>query len=215
MTDFAAARRNMVDGQVRTADVTDLRIITAMLEVPREAFLPPAKAALAYLDLDVPLGGGRCLIKPMVLAKLIQAADLTGADRVLDVGCATGYAAAVLARIAGQVVTLEQDAGLANAARAALASLPNVTGESGTLIEGWPQGGPYDAIVVEGATELAPEVLLRQLKDGGRLVCVFGAGPGAKAMLYRRSGHESGGRAIFDAAAPLLPGFVKPPEFAF
>ena len=112
MTDFAAARRNMVDGQVRTADVTDLRIIAAMLEVPREAFLPPAKAALAYLDLDVPLGGGRCLIKPMVLAKMIQAADLSGVDRVLDIGCATGYAAAVLARIAGQVVTLEQDAAL-------------------------------------------------------------------------------------------------------
>jgi protein-L-isoaspartate(D-aspartate) O-methyltransferase len=215
MTDFAAARRNMVDGQVRTADVTDLRIITAMLEVPREAFLPPAKAALAYLDLDVPLGGGRCLIKPMVLAKLIQAAELSGADHVLDVGCATGYTAAVLARIAGQVVTLEQDAGLAQAARASLASLPNVTMQSGTLTEGWAQGGPYDAVVVEGATEVMPEVLLRQLKDGGRLVCVLGSGPGAKAMLYRRSGHESGGRTIFDAAAPLLPGFVKPTEFAF
>jgi protein-L-isoaspartate(D-aspartate) O-methyltransferase len=215
MTDFAAARRNMVDGQVRTADVTDPRIISAMLEVRREAFLPPAKAALAYLDLDVPLGGGRCLIKPMVLAKLIQAADLTGSDRVLDVGCATGYAAAVLARIAGEVVTLEQDAALAQAARAALASLANVTMQGGTLAEGWPQGGPYDAIVVEGATEVTPEALLRQLKDGGRLVCVLGSGPGAKAMLYRRSGHDSGGRVIFDAAAPLLPGFVKPPQFAF
>jgi protein-L-isoaspartate(D-aspartate) O-methyltransferase len=215
MTDFAAARRNMVDGQVRTADVTDLRIISALLEVPREAFLPPAKAALAYLDLDVPLGGGRCLIKPMVLAKLIQAADLTGADRVLDVGCATGYAAALLARIAGEVVTIEQDAALAQAARAGLASLPNVTVEGGALTEGWPQGGPYDAIIVEGATEFAPEALLRQLKDGGRLVCVLGSGPGAKAMLYLRSGHESGGRAIFDAAAPVLPGFVKPPHFAF
>ncbi len=215
MTDFAAARRNMVDGQVRTADVTDLRIISAMLDVPREAFLPPAKAALAYLDLDVPLGNGRCLMKPMVLAKLIHAADLAGTDRVLDVGCVTGYAAAVLARIAGQVVALEQDAGLAQAARAALSPLPNVTVQSGPLTEGWPAGGPYDAIVVEGATEFAPEPLLRQLTDGGRLVCVLGSGPGAKAMLYRRSGQDSGGRAIFDAAAPLLPGFVKPPQFAF
>lgn len=215
MTDFAAARRNMVEGQVRTADVTDLRIISAMLDVPREAFLPPAKAALAYLDLDVALGNGRCLMKPMVLAKLIQAADLAGGDRVLDVGCVTGYAAAVLARIAGQVVALEQDAGLARAARAALTALPNVAVQSGPLTEGWPLGGPYDAIVVEGATEFAPVTLLRQLKDGGRLVCVLGAGPGAKAMLYRRSGQDSGGRTIFDAAAPLLPGFVKPPEFAF
>ena len=97
MTDFAAARRNMVDGQVRTADVTDLRIISAMLEVPRERFVPPASAALAYLDLDVPVGGGRRLLKPMVLAKLIQAADLEPTDHVLDVGCATGYGAAVLA----------------------------------------------------------------------------------------------------------------------
>lgn len=215
MTDFAAARRNMVDGQVRTADVTDLRIISAMLDVPREAFLPPAKAALAYLDLDVPLGNGRCLMKPMVLAKLIHAADLAGTDRVLDVGCVTGYAAAVLARIAGQVVALEQDAGLAQPARVALSPLPNVTVQSGPLTEGWPAGGPYDAIVVEGATEFAPEPLLRQLADGGRLVCVLGSAPGAKAMLYRRSGQDSGGRAIFDAAAPLLPGFVKPPQFAF
>jgi protein-L-isoaspartate(D-aspartate) O-methyltransferase len=215
MTDFAAARRNMVDGQVRTADVTDLRIISAMLDVPREAFLPPGKTALAYLDLDVPLGNGRCLMKPMVLAKLIQAADLAATDRVLDVGCVTGYAAAVLGRIAGQVVALEQDEAAAQAARAALAALPNVAVQRGPLTEGWPSNGPYDAIVVEGATEVAPETLLRQLKDGGRLVCVLGSGPGAKAMLYRRSGDDSGGRTIFDAAAPLLPGFVKPPQFAF
>jgi protein-L-isoaspartate(D-aspartate) O-methyltransferase len=219
MTDFAAARRNMVDGQVRTANVTDLRVIAAMLQVPRETFVSPAKAALAYLDLDLPVGegaaGARRLIKPMVLAKLIQAADLSATDRVLDVGCATGYAAALLARIAGQVVALEQDAALAQAARASLASLPNVSVQSGPLTEGWPQGGPYDAILLEGATEFAPQALFRQIKEGGRLVCVLGSGPGAKAMLYRRSGDDTGGRSVFDAAAPLLPGFVKTPEFAF
>jgi protein-L-isoaspartate(D-aspartate) O-methyltransferase len=218
MTDFAAARRNMVDGQVRTADVTDLRVIAAMLQVPREAFVSPAKAAIAYLDLDVPVGegaGARRLLKPMVLAKLLQAADLSGTDRVLDVGCATGYAAALLARIAGQVVALEQDPALAQAAGAALGALPNVGVQSGPLTEGWPQGGPYDAILLEGATEFAPEGLFRQLKDGGRLVCVLGSSPGAKATVYRRSGDDTGGRSVFDAAAPLLPGFVKPPEFAF
>jgi protein-L-isoaspartate(D-aspartate) O-methyltransferase len=219
MTDFAAARRNMVDGQVRTADVTDQRILSAMLEVPRETFVEPAMAGLAYLDLDVPVGGGaaraRRLIKPMVLAKLIQAADLGAADRVLDVGCATGYGAAILARIAGEVVALEQDAGLAQAARAALAGLSNVQPVGGPMTEGWPQAAPYDAILVEGATEFAPDNLLRQLKDGGRLVCVLGAAPGAKATLFRRSGEEIGARPLFDAAAPVLPSFVKPPEFAF
>jgi protein-L-isoaspartate(D-aspartate) O-methyltransferase len=218
MTDFAAARRNMVDGQVRTTDVTDLRIIAAMLEVPREQFVAPAMAGIAYLDLDVPVGEGASshrLIKPMVLAKLIQAADLKSTDRVLDVGCVTGYGAAVLARIAGEVLALEQDAALAEAARAALSTLPNVGVANGPLTDGWPQAAPYDAILLEGTTELAPEKLLRQLKDGGRLVCVLGAGPGAKAMLYQNSGGEIGSRPLFGAAAPVLPGFVKPPEFAF
>jgi protein-L-isoaspartate(D-aspartate) O-methyltransferase len=218
MTDFAAARRNMVDGQVRTTDVTDLRVIAAMLEVPREQFVAPAMAGLAYLDLDVPVGEGassRRLIKPMALAKLIQAADLKTTDRVLDVGCVTGYAAAVIARIAGEVLALEQDAALAEAARAALSTLPNVGVANGPLRDGWPQAAPYDAILLEGASEFAPDKLLRQLKDGGRLVCVLGAGPGAKAMLYQCSGGKIGSRPLFDAAAPVLPGFVKPPEFAF
>lgn len=218
MTDFATARRNMVEGQVRTADVTDLRIISAMLEIPRERFVAPAMAGLAYLDLDVPVGegaAGRRLIKPMVLSKLIQALELAGSDRVLDVGCATGYGAAVLARIAGHVVALEQDAVLLRLASGVLASEPNLTAVSGLLAEGFPRDGPYDAILVEGASEFAPQALFRQLKDGGRLACVLGSGPGAKAMLYRRSGKDVGGRPIFDAAAPLLPGFAKPPEFVF
>jgi len=217
MTDFATARRHMVDGQVRTADVTDLRILDAMLEIPRESFVPPASAGLAYLDLDLPVGesGSRRLLKPMVLAKLIQAADLSPGDRVLDVGCATGYGAAVLARLAGHVVALEQDADLAQAARKALAGQPNVSVVSGTLTAGWPQGSPYDAIVLEGATETPPDTYLSQLKEGGRLVCVLGDGPGAKAMLYRRSGDELGWRPIFDATAAVLPGFVKTPVFAF
>lgn len=215
MTDFVSARRHMVDGQIRTTDVTDLRVISAMLEVPRERFVPPASAAIAYLDLDVPVGASRRLLRPMVLAKLLQAAELEATDRVLDVGCATGYTAAVLARIAGQVVALEQDAGLAKAAGDALSSQPNVDLVGGALAEGWPQGAPYDVVVLEGATEVMPDALCQQLKDGGRLVCVLGSGPGSKAMLYRRSGAEVGGRPIFDASAALLPGFAKTPVFAF
>jgi protein-L-isoaspartate(D-aspartate) O-methyltransferase len=221
MTDYAAARRNMVDGQVRTADVTDLRILSAMQEVARERFVPPQATSLAYLDLDLDLAvggdpvGSRRLLKPMVLAKLIQAADIAPTDQVLDAGCATGYAAALLARMAAQVVALEQDEGLAQAARGALASLSNVSVVNGPLAGGWPQAAPYDVVLLEGATEAMPQALCHQLKDGGRLVCVLGSGPAAKAMLYRRSGDDIGGRPIFDAAAAVLPGFVKPPAFAF
>ena len=218
MTDFAAARRHMVDGQVRTADVTDLRIIAAMLEIPREQFVPRASAGLAYLDLDLPVcqGGARRLLKPMVLAKLMQAADVAATDVVLDVGCTTGYGAAVLARIAAQVVALEEDGSLAQAARTALAAQPNVRVVSGPLTAGWRQGGPYDAILLEGTVEVPPEAFLQQLKEGGRLVCVLGSGPpGAKAMLYTRSGSELGSRPIFEANAAVLPGFAKAPVFAF
>jgi protein-L-isoaspartate(D-aspartate) O-methyltransferase len=215
MTDFAAARRHMVDGQIRTTDVTDLRVISAMLEVPRERFMPPASVSLAYLDLDVPVGGGRRLLRPMVLAKLIQAAELEAGDRVLDVGCATGYGAALLGRIAGDVVALEQDTGLAKTAGDSLLSQSNVRVVTGSLADGWAQNAPYDVVVVEGATEVVPHALCQQLKNGGRLVCVFGAGPGSKAMLYTRSSGEVGGRPVFDATAALLPGFAKTPVFAF
>ena len=217
MTDFATARRHMVDGQVRTADVTDLRILSAMLDIPRERFVPPASADLAYLDLDLPVGksGSRRLLKPMVLGKLIHAANIAPGNRVLDVGCATGYGAAVLARVAGQVIALEQDADLARAARSELAGQPNATVVSGSLTAGWPQSSPYDAIVLEGATEVPPETFLSQIREGGRLVCVLGSGPGSKAMLYCRSGDELGGRPIFDATAAVLPGFAKTPIFAF
>ena len=217
MTDFAVARRNMVEGQVRTADVTDLRILTAMREIPRENFVPAAAAELAYLDLNLAVdkAGVRRMLKPMVFAKLVQAADIKPTDRVLDVGCAAGYSAAVLARLAGQVVALEEDAGLAEAARSALAAQPNVTVVGGPLAAGWPPNAPYDVILLEGATQIAPDAFLGQLKDGGRLTCVLGTSPDAKAMLYCRSGDELGGRPIFDAGAAVLPGFVKNPEFAF
>jgi protein-L-isoaspartate(D-aspartate) O-methyltransferase len=215
MTDFSTARRHMVDSQVRPSDVTDQRVISAMLDVARERFVPPAATALAYLDQDLAVGAGRRLLKAMVLAKLLNAADLAATDRVLVVGCATGYSAAVAAGIVGQVVALEEDASLVKAAQAALAGLPNVSVVSGPLTSGWAQGGPYDVILLEGATEVEPQGFCSQLKDGGRLLCVLGTAPNAKAMLYRRSGSELGGRAIFDAAAALLPGFAKKREFAF
>ncbi|HET7850867.1 MAG TPA: protein-L-isoaspartate O-methyltransferase [Pseudolabrys sp.] len=197
--------------------MTDLRVIAAMLEVPRERFVPSDHAELAYLDSDLPVdvASGRRLLKPMVFGKMLQAAELAPTDRVLDVGCATGYSAAVLARVAGQVTALEQDSALLRFAAAALRSMPNIEVVSGPLDEGWPAGAPYDAILLEGATEIAPEALLRQLNDHGRLLCIQGNGPDAKATLYRKSEGDIGVRPIFDARARTLPGFVKPPAFAF
>jgi protein-L-isoaspartate(D-aspartate) O-methyltransferase len=218
MTDFAALRRTMVDGQVRTADVTDLRLLAAMLDLPRERFFPDEKAQLAYLDIDVPVGAPgqpvRRLMKPMVLAKLIQAAAVAETDQVLDVGCATGYGAALLATLAGSVVALEEDAGLARQASAALSS-PNAKVVTGPLSRGYAAGAPYDVILLEGAIEVVPQSLSDQLKEGGRLLCVQGRGAEGKAMLYRRIDGDFSGRVVFDAAAATLPGFAKPAAFVF
>lgn len=215
MTDFAAARRNMVDGTIRTADVTNLRLLWAFQETPRERFVPPKSAELAYVDFDLPVAAHRFLMKPRVLSKMLQVADIKASDRVLVVGCATGYGAAILARVAAQVVALEEDAALARTAREALADRTNVEVVSGSLAAGWMASAPFDVIVLEGATEVVPDALLRQLSDGGRLLCILGGDPAAKAMLYLRSGGDVGGRAVFDAAAPVLPGFTRPLAFAF
>jgi protein-L-isoaspartate(D-aspartate) O-methyltransferase len=223
MIDFAEARRMMVEGQVHTYDVTDPRLLEAMLEVPRERFVPADEQAVAYLDRDIPVqqakpgNQGRFLLKPAVLAKLIQAADIGNDSEVLDVGCASGYSSAVLSKLAGRVVALEEDLQLAALAKATLADLagPNVIVRTGPLVEGAPDLAPFDAILLNGATEVAPTALIRQLKDGGRLLCVLGGSPMAKATIYRSvSGHVTG-QPIFDAAAPPLPGFAKPFAFVF
>jgi len=215
MIDFAAARRNMVDGQIRTQDVTDPRVIGAFLDLPREQFLPAGKAGLAYLDLDVTVAEGpnaRRLLKPMVLAKLIQAAGPAEGDRALDVACGTGYSAAILSQLGARVVALEDDAALVRQARKNLGDAVKVV--TGPLTAGWAAEAPYSVILLNGATEIAPRHLFDQLADRGRLVCVVGANPG-KAMLYVRSGAEVGARPLFDANASILPGFVKAPAFVF
>lgn len=220
MVDFAAARRMMVDGQVRTADVTDPRLLAAMLELPRERFFPEDKAALAYLDTDVAVSEPglpvRRLLKPMVLAKLLQIAEIGASDRALDVGCGSGYSTALLSHLAGFVVGLEEDEILARRASDALAEarVANAKIVTAALARGCAAEGPYDVIVLQGAGEVVPAALFDQLKDGGRLACVLGQGPG-KAMLYRKIEGEVSGRPVFDAAAPLLPGFTRPPAFVF
>jgi protein-L-isoaspartate(D-aspartate) O-methyltransferase len=216
--DFAVARRMMVDGQILTRDVFDPDLLGAMLEVPRERFVPPSQAALAYVDRDVPVtaDGSRSLLRPMVLARLIQAADITDSDHVLDLGCATGYSSALLARLARSVVALEQDTDLAGFARRVLGELaPKVDVVEGPLTAGWPPRGPYDAILLDGAAEVIPDPLFGQLKDGGRLVGIVGNGHATKARIYRSVRGEISGRPIMDAAGALLPGFAKPPAFVF
>jgi protein-L-isoaspartate(D-aspartate) O-methyltransferase len=223
MSDFAAARRMMVDGQVRTSDVTDPRIIAGMLELPRERFVSQASADLAYLDFDVPAAEAqrgkpaRRLLKPMVLAKLVQAAAVGASDHVLDVGCASGYSSALLARLARSVTALEEEEALIRLARDNLKAVgaDNVTVVAGPLTQGWQATAPYDVMFLNGATEIAPEALCRQLKAGGRLVAVLGRAPTSQAILYRSVGGDVSGWPIFDAAAPVLPGFAAPPAFVF
>jgi protein-L-isoaspartate(D-aspartate) O-methyltransferase len=216
MFDTVKARRVMVDCQVRTADITDLDLIDAMLAVPRERFVAAALAEQAYCDGDIGIGDSRVLLKPMVLAKLIHALRVRNTDHVLDAACGTGYSSAVLARLAGSVVALEEESSLALKAKAALATEgARVAVNVGPLTDGWPAAAPYDAILLNGATEVVPEALGRQLKPSGRLGCIFGRGPTGKAMIYRLVEGHLVGRPIFDAAAPVLPGFVAPPAFVF
>lgn len=221
MIDYARARRTMVDTQVRVNDVTDTRIVDALMAVPREAFVPEARRALAYLDDDLPLnesrpgGAGRYLMEPMVFARMLQAAAIGEGERVLDVGSATGYPAAVLARLAGSVVALEEDEALAGAARTNLSGLANVTVATGPLAAGAAGLGPFDVILIEGAAGQVPQTLLAQLADGGRLVAVVGSGRAAKCLVHEKRGGEVSVRAAFDAAIPSLPGFEAPRGFVF
>jgi protein-L-isoaspartate(D-aspartate) O-methyltransferase len=221
MSGFSTARQKMVDGQVRTNDVTDHRILDAMLALPREEFIPENKRALAYLDLDLDVSSGgtkRFLIKPMLTARLLQAAEIASTDNVLIVGCATGYAAALAARLGGKVTATESDPALVAMGKEVLAKLGlggNVTFRVGEAAVGAAADAPYDVIMLNGATEIIPEGLYRQLKEGGRLVGVFAMIRPSRAMIVTHSHGDFGDRTLFDAAAPVLPGLEQRPAFVF
>jgi len=220
---YAIQRKNMVESQVRPSDVTDRRILRAMLEVPREAFVAEPLEALAYADGPVAMsknGGARprMLLPARTFAKMVQAAGLGPDAAVLDVGAGTGYSSAILARLARQVVALDCDPALAKQAEALLAGTGTGTVKvvTGDLAQGWAQEGPYDAIVLEGDVEVTPDRLLDQLKDGGRLVAIVGGGPTrtGSVKVWHRDGATFGAIAIFDAVADVLPGFEAARVFA-
>jgi protein-L-isoaspartate(D-aspartate) O-methyltransferase len=222
MSGFSTARQKMVDGQVRTSDVTDHRILDAMLALPREEFVPEDKRALAYLDLDLDVAASgatsRFLVKPALTAKLLQAAEILETDSVLIVGAATGYTAAVAARLAAKVRATESDPALITKAKEILGRLglaDKVTFQVAEAAAGDSAGAPYDVIILNGATEVVPDKLYAQLKDGGRLLGVFGVTRSPRAMIVRHSHVDFGIRPLFDAAAPVLPGLERASKFVF
>lgn len=217
MPDFTAQRANMVETQVRPSDVTDPRIHAAMREVPRERFVPGARQMLAYADGPIEVAPRRYLMDARSFAKLVQLADIQTGDKILDVAAATGYSSAVLARLGGQVIALEQDADLVRIASDTLRSTgsANVTVAQGPLTEGARATAPYDVIFVNGAVESVPDSLLGQLKEGGRLVAIVQNGPQGRAHLYVRQDGVAGSRGDFDATVPELAGFKKPVGFVF
>lgn len=222
MADTALQRKNMVESQVRPSDVTDRRIIAAMLEIPREEFVPGPLRSIAYMDSDVSLAAlapgrvPRALMAPRVFSKLIALAEIGAKDVVLDVGTGSGYSAAIIAKLVETVVALESDPELVKRANASLSALSfdNTAVVQGDLAKGWPSAGPYAAIIMEGAIEVVPHELLTQLKDGGRLVAVVNDGRTSKAVVWLRIGDDFDRRDAFDAAAPALPGFAKAKTFS-
>ncbi len=210
-----SARFNMVETQIRPAHVTDQRVIAAIAAVPREAFVPRSAAALVYADVPVAVAPGRYLLDPRSFAKLLQLAEIGPDSRVLDVGCGTGYSAAVLARMASDVVALEQDADLVRAASQLLATaVGKVEVVQGGLVEGVKDRAPYDVIFVNGAVEQIPDSLLAQLGEGGRLVAFLKDGQ-CRAWLFVKEKGQVGKRPDFDADVPVLAGFRKAVGFVF
>lgn len=217
MMDYTAARIKMVDNQIRTTDVTSHSVLDAFLTVPREAFVPAQLKPLAYIDNDIEVAPGRYLMEPSPLAKLIQLAVVTNDDVVLEVGCNSGYASAILSKLAGSVVALEVDEELAARASETLAELgyDNVAVVTGDLENGYAAEAPYDVIFVHGAVEVVPEALFGQLRDGGRLVVVEGYGNASQARLYIKERGLASERSAFNTAVKPLPGFRKAAEFVF
>ncbi|MDX1821407.1 MAG: protein-L-isoaspartate O-methyltransferase family protein [Paracoccaceae bacterium] len=216
MTDYAARRTTMVDTQIRPSDVTKFPIIEAMLSIPREEFVPASLREAAYVGENLDLGRGRVMLEPRTLAKMLDALDVQRDELVLDLGCGLGYSAAVIARLAEAVVAVESDADLADEAQGILSreGADNVILHHGPLAEGAAQHGPYDAVVIEGAVADLPAAVTDQLKDGGRIACLFMEGAlGVVRIGYKLDGGISW-RFAFNASAPVLEGFERQAAFS-
>ena len=215
MADYAARRSTMVDTQVRPSDVTKFPIIEAMLAIPREVFVPTDRREAAYLGENIPLGDGRVLLEPRTLAKMLDGLNIQGDELVLDVGSGQGYSAAVIARMAEAVIAVDA-ADIQSGAQDLLAQIgaDNVVLHEAELAEGAAEHGPYDAIVVEGGVEELPQAIADQLKDGGRIACLFMEGQlGTVRFGFKTDGRISW-RFGFNASAPVLPGFTRKRAFA-
>jgi len=218
MLEYATARQNMVESQLRTNKVTDAGLIEAFEQVPRELFLPERLRGIAYVDEDIALGNGRFAMEPMILARLLQAARPEPDDIALDLGCTTGYATAILSRLVATVVVLEGEVDLAAEANRTLSELEidNAVVVEGPLTEGYPKQAPYNVIVLGGAVAEILPAISDQLTDGGRLVAVVKREPGmGRATLMQRNGGVVSSRILFDASVPMLPGFEVEPGFVF
>ena len=216
--DYALSRHNMIEGQIKTNRVNDPYVIDAMAQVPREKFVPTTKRGVAYVDDAIDLENGRCLLEPLILARMLDAAGMSESDIVLDIGCTTGYSTAVLAKIANTVVALESDAELAESASAKLNKLgiDNAVVVQGDLSEGVPKQAPFDVIIVNGAVTEIPDTLKNQLADGGRLLAIAtGKASLGTLSVTTRNGDIFSTRDVMEAGASVLPGFEKKQAFVF
>ncbi|MEN9410331.1 MAG: hypothetical protein RL216_2305 [Pseudomonadota bacterium] len=215
MSDFATRRVMMVDTQVRPSDVTKFPIIEAMLTVPREAFVPPSMREAAYVGDNIEIAAGRVVLEARTLAKLLDALDVQPTELVLDLGCGLGYSTAVIARLADAVVAVEEDEALAAEAQRSLSAegVDNAAVVTGKLVAGDAKHAPFDVITLQGGVEVVPQALLDQLREGGRIGAVFMEGAlGIAKVGYKIDGTVSW-RNVFNAAAPVLPGFAAPRGF--
>ena len=217
MPDYNARRLTMVDTQVRPADVTKFPIIDAMMAVPREAYVPDDKREVAYVGENIELSRDRVMLDPRSQAKMLDALDIVPTDVILDLGCGLGYSTALLARLGETVVAVEQDPEMAAEAQRNLSEqgVDNAAVIAGDLNAGAAKHGPYDVIIIEGAVQRLPKSLTAQLRDGGRIGCIFMEGAlGVARIGHCLNGHISW-RYAFNASAPVVPGFELEQEFVF